>query len=468
MFVLPNWGFRNTVHAYHSDDSVKLPLKPLSPGSTTATSSVSLNQFVETRIPDIKDGAKHVLKPYLFTGTLQTLYTFKADFHQTYPVYFAREIITITEDDVESSRTTFEHLHPGEFTLDYVVEPPVEELDDEVFKARSAETIPEGYPKLRPRCRYYTTKELAALKEDWSKDGAPISIILPGLAGGIQEAPIRSTCYKLYKQGHHVLVLNQRGASRSKITTPYLYTGLDTDDIKYIIHKFQQEFSDEVHIKRQFHAIGYSFGGLQLVNYLGKEGKDSKLTSAITISSPWDLNESMSHVDKSISGHYLFQPVIIHMLLKMVKSNREALSARPDLFNDEVYQDLKKRIKSPVEFDNQYTSKLVGFPSGKLYYYAASPLWRIFQIRTPLLVINSTDDPMISTDYPYLEVKKQPWIYMATADLGGHYSFIKNDGDFWFSNVVESWIDSWKELDVFTPHDVDDNGWDIPTRTKIV
>ena len=57
---------------------------------------------------------------------------------------------------------------------------------------------------------------------------------------------------------------------------------------------------------------------------------------------------------------------------------------------------------------------------------------------------------------------------MATADLGGHYSFIKNDGDFWFSNVVESWIDSWKELDVFTPHDVDDNGWDIPTRTKIV
>ena len=469
MFVLPNWGFRNTVRAYHSDEAVKLPLKPVSSDPSGAGSSgatLSLDKFVATRVPEIKDGARHTLKPYLFSGTLQTLYTFKADFNSKYPVYFAREIISISEQEVQATKDVFSHLHPGEFTLDYVVDPPADELDPSVFKSRCAETIPDGYPRLHPRCRYYTTEELAAVKEAWNKDEAPISIILPGLAGGIQEAPIRATCYKLHQQGHHVFVLNQRGCSRSKITTPYLYTGLDTDDIKYIIRKFRKEFAADAQIKRQMHAIGYSFGGLQIANYLAKEGKDSNLTSAITISSPWDLNESMAHVDNSLSGHYLFQPAIIFFLLKMVKSNMSVLSEAPDIFNEQNYKELRKRIKASVQFDDQYTCKLVGLPSGKIYYNAASPLWRIFQIKTPLLVINSTDDPMISTDFPYLEVQRQPWIYMATADLGGHYSFIKSDGDFWFSDVVENWIDSWKEVDVHTPHDVQDNNWDIPYRAS--
>ncbi|KAG0686401.1 medium-chain fatty acid ethyl ester synthase/esterase 2 [Pichia californica] len=465
MSLLPNWGFRNTVHAYHSEDSVKLPLKSITEDSQQQ-GKISLDKFVSTRIPEIIDGASYNLKPYLFTGTLQTLYTFKADFHLKYPVYFAREIITITEDESINLKNIFNHLNPGEFTLDYVVDPPNDELDSKIFKEKYLETLPKGYPNLHPRCRYYTINEMNSLKNSWLKDNQPISIIVPGLAGGIQEAPVRATCYKLHKQGHHVLVLNQRGCSRSKITTPYLYTGLSTDDIKFIIHKFYNYFGNNNN-KRQFHAIGYSFGGLQIANYLIKEGKDSKLTSAVTISSPWDLNESMSHINNSLSGVYLFQPAVVYFLLKMVKSNMEILNQNSEIFSEEKYNKLKKKIKTSVEFDDEYTCKLVGLPSGKIYYYAASPLCKIFQIKTPLLIINSKDDPMISTDYPYLEVKKHPWIYMATSDLGGHYSFIKNNGDFWFPDVVENWIDSWKELDVQTPHDIDDNGWDIPIRTDL-
>lgn len=467
MSLLPNWGFRNTVHAYHSDDTIKLPLKSLSESTNSSDNNkklISLDEFVNTRNPLIKDGSTYNLKPYLFNGTIQTLYTFKADFHLKYPVYFAREIISITEDESINLKETFKHLHPGEFTLDYVVNPPNDELNPEIFKKKYNETLPDGYPKLHPRCRYYTIDELDNLKNNWINDNNPISIILPGLAGGIQEAPIRATCYKLHNLGHHVLVLNQRGCSRSKITTPYLYTGLDTDDIKFILHKFHKKFGSN---KRQFHAIGYSFGGLQIANYLAKEGKNSKLTTAITISSPWDLNESMNHINNSLSGYYLFQPAVVFFLLKMVKSNMQVLNQDPKIFSQEKYDNLKKKIKTSIEFDDEYTCKLVGLPSGKIYYYAASPLCKIFQIKTPLLVINSNDDPMISTDYPFFEVEKHPWIYMANSDLGGHYSFIKNDGEFWFTDVVENWIDSWKELDVQTPYDIDDNGWDIPKRTDI-
>lgn len=461
MFSLPNWGFRNTVHAYHLEDSVKLPLKPLSGDSDNdnkdGNGSISLKNFVNTRVPEIKDGARHNLSPYLFNGALQTLFTFKADFHKQYPVYFGREIISITKEDVASTEDIYKRLHEGSFTLDYVVDPSVDELDSEFFKKRSSETSPEGYPRLHPRCRYYTQEELdVKVKNIWLNDNQPISIILPGLAGGIQEAPIRATCHKLHKKGHHVVVLNQRGCSRSVITTPYLYNGLDTDDLKFIINKFQKIYASNNN-KRQIHAIGYSFGGLQLTNYLAKEGKDSQITSAITVSSPWDLNESMKHISESFTGHFLFEPSIVFFLMKAVKSNMSVLSRNPEVYNEKVYDCLKKRIKHTIDFDDQFTAKSAGFPSGRLYYYNASPLIRMFEIKTPLLVINSMDDPIVSADYPFAEIKRHPWIYMATSDLGGHYSFIKSDRDFWFSGVIENWIDSWKELNVQNPHDIDDN-----------
>lgn len=459
--MLPNWGFRNTVHAYHSEETVRLPLKPIS-GSSSARPLLALDEFVRTRVPEIKEGAKHTLKPYLFSGTLQTLYTFKADFHEQYPVYFAREIETITEDQPIELKAQYKHLLAGEFTMDYVVEPSAEELDPTVFKKLYEETLPENYPRLHPRCRYYREAEMASLKKSWSDDNNPITIILPGLAGGIQEAPIRATCHRLHSQGHHVVVLNQRGCSRSKITTPYLYTGLSTDDLKFIIDKFHTLYaSEKTGPRRQFHVIGYSFGGLQLTNYLIKEGKNSKLTSAITISSPWDLNESMDHISRSISGHYFFEPAITFFLMRLVKNNMKALSENSEVFNQEVYDELKKKIEHTCQFDDTFTCKLVGLPSAKSYYYAASPAIQMYKIKTPLLVINSRDDPMISTDFPYMDVQRNPWIYMATADLGGHYSFIKNNGDFWFADVVENWIDSWKELDVQNPLDIVDNDWNL-------
>lgn len=469
--MLPNWGFRNTVHAYHAENSVQLPLKPLGENPTGSSDSkvgtVSLDKFASMRVPEIKDGAKYNLKPYLFNGTLQTLYTFKADFSKQYKVYFGREIVSISKDDVLKSKQTgqYAHLHAGDFTLDYVVDPNDDELDPEFFKEKCAQTLPDGYPRLHPRCRYYTEDELGSIKEKWLNDENPISIIIPGLAGGIQEAPIRATCYTLHKQGHHVVVLNQRGCSRSKITTPYLYTGLDTDDIKFILNKFHDLYSKN--IKRQFHAIAYSFGGLQLTNYLIKEGKDSKLTSAITVSAPWDLNESMAHISRSVSGHYFFEPAVSFFLLTLVKNNMKVLSQAPEIFTQEKYDALKKRIKNPTDFDDEFTSKLVGMLSSKQYYYAASAAIQIYKIRTPLLVINSSDDPMISTDYPKSDIKQHPWIYMATSDLGGHYSFIKSDGHFWFNDVIANWINSWREIDVQTPHDIIDNDWHLETNFRL-
>lgn len=436
---------------------------PLAIDSCHDTNTMKLKDFITENVPQVADGYKYWLKPTLFNGTLQSLYTFKGDFHNKFKVYYAREIISVSQSEVDLTKHEYHHLAPGEFTIDYVVDPKSGEENSETFKARCKETLPEGYPRLHPRCRYYTDDELNEIYDDWSSDDKPITIIIPGLAGGIQEAPIRGTCDELHKRGHHVLVYNTRGCSRSKITTPYLFHGLMTDDLKYIIHHLRSRYGSFE--KRQIHLVGFSFGGLIMANYLAFEGKDSQVTSGCSISSPWDLVASGRHIVSSWSGVYLFQPAVVHFLLNFTKNNMPVLDGQTEHFSWEKYNAVKGSIKTSEDFDDNFTCKVAGFPSGRAYYYAASPSIRVLKIKTPMLVLNTADDPMIDTDYPIKEIKKNPYLYMATTDLGGHYSSITTNGDFWFSNVVGKWADSWNKSDTSKP--IKDNDYNLAqTRYK--
>jgi len=138
--MLPNWGFRNTVHAtFKKEDSIDIPL---SIEDANNTNKISLKDFVTLNVPEVKDNSKYWLKPTLFNGTLQTLYTFKADFHKKFQVYFAREIISISNEFSESSKGEYTNLAPGEFTIDYVVNPFEAERDPKVFKEACQRTLP--------------------------------------------------------------------------------------------------------------------------------------------------------------------------------------------------------------------------------------------------------------------------------------------------------------------------------------
>lgn len=446
--MLPNWGFRTTVKATHSDNTVSLKL---SMDSQSNTNQISYANFIEQNVPELKSGFKYWLKPTLFNGTLQTLTTFKGDFKDKFKVYYGREIISISEE--QSKHEDYDQLAPGEFTLDYVVEPPVEELSHEFFAQKQKETLPEGYPRLMSRCRYYSQEELSEhVYSVWAQDEEPIVIIIPGLAGGIQEAPIRAMCEEFHNRKVHTVVYNTRGCSRSKITTPNLFTGLMTDDLKYIINHLKDRYPG-----RHIHLVGFSFGGLIMSNYLAFEGKNSKVVSACSISSPWDLLESNTHINASFSGKYLFQPAIVHFLLTWTKNNMPVLDGMYP-FSWDRYHEAKGSVKTSEDFDDIFTCHAAGFPSARSYYYAASPSLRILKIKTPMLILNTEDDPMISTDYPYKEVMKNPYLYMATSDLGGHYSSILPNGDFWFKGVVGKFINSWHDI---KENQYDDHGFDI-------
>lgn len=433
--LLPNWGFHSTVHATYAPKQVDLPLKGAA--SQDGTAKISLSKFVKNFVPAVADNSKFSLKPYLFNGVLQTLYVPYHDLSKEYAVYYARDIVDVTEEDAKQ----FKNMPTGQFTVDYVVEP--KEKTPEEFKQRYAETLPEGYPRLHPRCRYYTKEEMAELYKAWDSDDKPIIIISPGLAGGINEPQIRAVCEALFKKGFKILVLNSRGCCRSKTTTPHLFSGLHTDDMRMLIRFLHRKFP-----QKQIHLAGFSFGGVIIANYLAQEAENSIVSSAISVSSPWNLLNSCGALNSTWVGRHMFQPSILFFLNNLMKNNMATLKQVPELFDEEEFHRIKKTFKTTEDFDDRYTAILAGFPSGATYYMASSPLMRIFKIKTPMLIINSKDDPIISTDYPYHEVEKNPYLYMATSDLGGHYSFVDSKGKFWYADVVRDFVDAfYKNID---------------------
>ncbi|OWB58194.1 catalytic activity protein [[Candida] boidinii] len=430
---MSKWGFRGTVHGHHSENTVQLPLKGKYKDNSDATATIPFAELINKYVPEFRDGNRFNLNPILFNGTLQTMYPTKADYSKVYKVHYGRELIQLKPSE------DLPLLQEGQITCDYVINPF--DKDEEEFKANSAKTLPEGFPRLHARTRYLSDEELSKVDEIWKSNDDPIVVIQHGLNGGSYEPAIRAVTEELFKNNYNIVCVNSRGCCRTPLSTPYPLTGANTEDMRFVIRRLHKDYP-----KKKIFLLGFSFGALISTNYLCEEGKNSLITAAFTIGCPWDLLLSTLHVEKSWSGRYLFAPAILYFLMNYIKVNLKtvATSSNPD-FSEENYYKNKKHFKLPIQFDDVYTSRSAGFQSAPIYYRNASPAARIHDLETPLLALNSIDDPLVSDDLPIWESKKQPYLYVAATDLGGHLAYIQNNGDFWFKKPISEYFNAFRD-----------------------
>lgn len=413
-----NWGFRANlkIHTVAAEESVQI------------APSKTLYDFVHNDLPLIDTKNKLWLNPLLFNGTLQTLYyaLHKSEFK--FQVWYGREL--------------FQYKDGGQASIDWVIPQP-ESVDE--FKKLYDETIPEDLPKLHPRTRFFTKEELEKKKNPDNSDTTdPLCVVLHGLAGGSHEPLIRNLGEYLGKQQSlkwDVAVINSRGCCRTKITTDKLFSAFSTDDIKDVLVELRRRYP-----KRPIYAIGFSFGSCILGNLLGSEDPDIQdlIKAAVFIGCPWDLADSAYHVDSSLTGRKVLNPGLTEFLNKLIKLNKQELqSFNPEFFTDERIEQAKKAART-YEWDNCFTCKTVGFSNAFQYYREGSPLRRIHKIKTPVLAINSTDDPAVSVRLPIQDVETNPYIALVESDLGGHLGFVKSSGEFWCVEAADEFINKFE------------------------
>lgn len=414
-----DWGFRASLqlHTVKPEESVKINDK------------TTFHEFVHKDVPLIDTQNKLWLNPLLFNGTLQTLYYAMHKSEDKFQVYYGREL--------------FKYSDGGQASLDWVMPKPESK---EQFKKLYEETIPEDSPKLHPRTRFFTKEELELRQNPSDSESTePICFVLHGLAGGSHEPLIRNLGEYL---GSHisfkwdVVVINSRGCCRTKITTGKLFSAFSTDDVKDVLLEIRRRYP-----KRPIYGIGFSFGGCILSNLLGSEDPEIEglIKAAVVIGCPWDLADSAYHVDSSLTGRKVLNPGLTTFLNKLIKANKQELqSFLPEFFTDERIEQAKWAIKT-YEWDNAFTCKTVGFSNAFQYYREGSPLRRIHKIKTPLLAINSTDDPAVSCRLPIQDFETNPYLALVESNLGGHLGFVKYSGEFWCVEAADEFINKFEE-----------------------
>lgn len=412
------WAFRSVVNVQNPRNPAQLALK--------SGSKVGIDRFVDKYVPNARRGHWFWLSPLYGNGTLQTYKASLSEKERNHEIYYGRRLMTWDDGALVS--------------MDYVLDTPTDKDEwNELLKYSPIEKS----PPLFERTRYLSPKEINQV--DDPNNTRPLLISLHGLTGGSHEAYVRSTINEMKSHQDNefdFLVLNSRGCARTLITTPQLFCALYTDDIRRLVKHIRK-----TQPQRKMYLVGYSLGSSILANYLGQEGEDVEIDGAVCIANPWDLNLSGYLLHNSVLGRYIYSPIMTRNLLNLVRHHEEKLSENPWARRA---LETKTRPKFIIDFDDMYTAPMFGFVCANDYYRNASSILRLPNIRTPTLILNSEDDPIVGETggIPYRETKANPYTVLITTSVGGHLGWYKSDGNRWYTSVVSDYFRAlYREVD---------------------
>ena len=242
----------------------------------------------------------------------------------------------------------------------------------------------------------------------------PIVILFHGLAGSYKSSYIQGTMEELAKSGFASVLMHFRGCSGVENELPRSYhSGESQDALEWINHLISSFPNSKVF------TVGYSLGGNMMLKLLGELGDKSPIVAAISVSAPLQLDICANKMDRGFSKFYQYI---------LLKDLNRALKKKYDKFNMNSHLKMKKseikNLKTFWDFDGAYTAPIHGFASAQDYYTKCSSKQFLKDIKTPTLIIHSSDDPFMTTEVLPKEEEISKYVKLEISKYGGHVGFI--------------------------------------------
>jgi predicted alpha/beta-fold hydrolase len=243
---------------------------------------------------------------------------------------------------------------------------------------------------------------------------APLVVILHGLEGSSKAGYVRGVMGAAHARGLGAVAINFRGCSGELNRLPRFYHSGETGDLALVIERLAAERPN-----RALGLVGFSLGGNVVAKFLGERGDDvpPSVRAAAVVSVPFDLAACARALDAPGFAAWIYRERFLRRLRK------KALTKRPP----GVDLDRTRAAKGFWEFDDAFTAPLHGFRSADEYYARASSGPLVGNVRRPLLVITSDDDPLVPAES--LPGFDNPQITLDRFHTGGHVAFV--DGPPW-------------------------------------
>ncbi|KAG8571094.1 hypothetical protein GDO81_011522 [Engystomops pustulosus] len=174
-----------------------------------------------------------------------------------------------------------------------------------------AQTLLRPFITVKPHVHYHNelikTADGGQISLDWfsndddntrypDADTRPTILILPGLTGTSRESYILHMIKHSEALGYRCVVFNNRGVAGENLLTPRTYCAANTEDLETVI-----QHVNTLYPEAPLMAAGVSMGGMLLLNYLGKTGRQTPLQGAAVFSAGWEVFESATLLEKPLN-----------------------------------------------------------------------------------------------------------------------------------------------------------------------
>ena len=194
-----------------------------------------------------------------------------------------------------------------------------------------------------------------------SSDNIPILVVIPGLTGHNDDLYMVSTALGAVDQEYQLVIVNHRGCSNSKLTTPRFYCAGTTNDLEQAV-----DYIHSIYPKRDIFLLGFSVGANILTNYLGELGERTPAKTAMCIGNPFDLLKVSEKIGGKLFG--LYNHVFTQNLVRKYNQHLDTLRPLEEKLNLSL-EDTLRSMRTVRQLDELITIKQYGYENVDQYYH---------------------------------------------------------------------------------------------------
>jgi len=255
-------------------------------------------------------------------------------------------------------------------------------------------------------------------------------IALHGLEGSSSAHYMRGLAAKAIARGFNVILLNQRNCGGTESLSEGLYHSGLTADVAHVLAEIAAEGIDRVVV------AGYSLGGNLALKLAGDYGDSPppSLKGVCAVSPVMELAECVRALERR--QNFIYQWNFVRLLKARM---RRKAAAYPERFPVDRLQ----HVRTVRDFDEYFTAPHFSFQGASDYYFRASAMRVIDQIRVPGLIITAENDPFVpSAPFGDPRVRANRHLNVIVTKYGGHCGFAadangKDDGYWAETQIVE-------------------------------
>jgi len=260
---------------------------------------------------------------------------------------------------------------------------------------------------------------------DWVRKGnRRLVIILHGLTGSTKSRYVPAFARVALARGWDCACMNFRGCSGEPNRLFRSYHSGATEDPAQLL-----DIAGTRDGYKKVAVVGFSLGGNVALKLLGDLGASPPpwLVGGVAFAAPTHLATSARLMALPERRPYMWR--FIRVLSVNLKERNRKFPGRVRIPLAEIDQ-----MRTFEEFDNAYTAPAHGFTDAHDYWARASSRPVLPAISVPTLLVNSLDDPFLSSEcHPYAEARESEHFTFEPTTHGGHVGWVSfgKGGAFW-------------------------------------